>query len=142
MKNMAIFSPTTIRFATKSLRILGKYRRWAAAFLVCGILMAGLVGWTYYEVGASATSSMYVSLQRCPTNDIGILFGCGKYVVGGRKNLYYLYRIQAAVELYQAGKVKHILISGDNHIINYNEPETMKQDLLKAGIPETDITLD
>jgi SanA protein len=85
---------------------------------------------------------MYASPQTCPANDIGIVFGCGKYVAGGRTNLYYVYRIQAAADAYKAGKVKHILVSGDNHVVNYNEPENMKQDLIKAGIPEAAITLD
>jgi len=80
--------------------------------------------------------------QNCPANEIGIVFGCGKYVPGGRTNLYYLYRIQAAADLYKAGKLKHILVSGDNHVVGYNEPETMKQDLIKEGVPETAITLD
>jgi len=33
-------------------------------------------------------------------------------------------------------------VSGDNHIANYNEPEEMKNELMKLGVPDSCITLD
>jgi len=56
-------------------------------------------------------------------------------------NLYYIYRIDATVELYKSGKVDKIVISGDN-TGNYNEPLDMRNDLLKRGIPGRDIEID
>ena len=44
--------------------------------------------------------------------------------------------------LYERGKIHHILVSGDNATASYNEPEAMRKSLVKAGIPEKDITLD
>ena len=44
--------------------------------------------------------------------------------------------------MYKAGKIKFILVSGDNGSIYYNEPNTIKKDLIKAGIPEEVIFLD
>ena len=44
--------------------------------------------------------------------------------------------------LYERGKIHHILVSGDNSTAAYNEPEAMRKSLVKAGIPERDITLD
>ncbi len=119
-----------------------RYRKIVVILLTGMAVGAGILGWAYYEVGASAKSSMYTSPNLCPDNEIAILFGCGKYVSGGRINLYYLYRIRAAVDLYKAGKVQHILVSGDNHISSYNEPESMQQDLMLEGVPESAITLD
>ncbi len=54
----------------------------------------------------------------------------------GNNNLYFDYRILATVELYKAGKIKYILISGDNRKEDYNEPEEMKKALMQKGIPE------
>jgi SanA protein len=51
-------------------------------------------------------------------------------------------RVKAVVALYNGGKVKHVLVSGDNGRQQYNEPEEMKRQLIVAGIPEKDITLD
>ncbi len=56
-------------------------------------------------------------------------------------NLYYIYRIDATVELYKSGKVDKIVISGDN-TGNYNEPLDMRNDLLRRGIPSRDIEID
>jgi hypothetical protein len=56
--------------------------------------------------------------------------------------MIYQYRIDAAVKLFKAGKIKFILISGDNSKEHYNEPESMKNDLLAAGIPASNIVLD
>lgn len=60
----------------------------------------------------------------------------------GNNNLYFDYRILATVELYKAGKIKYILISGDNRKEDYNEPEEMKKALMQKGIPEKSIYLD
>ena len=57
-------------------------------------------------------------------------------------NLFYTTRIEAARMLYERGKIHHILVSGDNSTAAYNEPEAMRKSLVKAGIPERDITLD
>ena len=40
------------------------------------------------------------------------------------------------------GKIEYILVSGDNATLYYNEPYTIKKDLIKAGIPEEKIFLD
>ena len=60
----------------------------------------------------------------------------------GHINLYYKYRIEAVTKLYRSGKIKFILISGDNGSKSYNEPELMKQDLVENNIPEANIFLD
>jgi SanA protein len=76
-----------------------------------------------------------------PFNNIGLVLGTSKYTTGGI-NLYYKYRIEAAAELYFKGKIKHIIVSGDNHINGYNEPEQMKASLIKLGVPSNKITCD
>ena len=57
-------------------------------------------------------------------------------------NLFYKYRIDATVSLMNAGKIKYVVVSGDNHIEEYNEPEMMKADLMAQGIDSTKIFLD
>src|SRR5262249_21237950 len=51
-------------------------------------------------------------------------------------------RIDAAVALHQAGKVRHLLVSGDNHIKSYDEPTDMRDALVAAGVPTNAITSD
>ena len=57
-------------------------------------------------------------------------------------NPYYKYRIKAATDLMKAGNIKYLVISGDNGRKEYNEPEMMRDDLIKAGIDSTSIYLD
>jgi SanA protein len=61
---------------------------------------------------------------------------------GGSRNLYYKYRIEAAVNLYISGKCRKIIVSGDNGTKYYNEPKAMKEDLIRAGVRKGDIICD
>lgn len=51
-------------------------------------------------------------------------------------------RVLSAVNLYQAGKVEKLLMSGDNRFIDYNEPGAMRAFAMEQGVPEEDIVLD
>lgn len=77
----------------------------------------------------------YSSLKQLPYNKVGVLLGTSRYTSTGGYNDYYRIRIQAAYQLYQAGKIDYILISGDNATAAYNEPNTIRNDLLELGIP-------
>jgi SanA protein len=72
---------------------------------------------------------------------VGLVLGTGKYV-GDRVNLYYHYRVEAAAQLYHAGRVRGLIISGDNSRKDYNEPQEFKDDLVKKGVPAEHVTLD
>ena len=71
-----------------------------------------------------------------------LLLGSIKYLKNGDENLYYKSRIETAAELYRLGKVKKIIASGGNSREDYNEPETMKCDLVALGVPESAIFAD
>jgi vancomycin permeability regulator SanA len=51
-------------------------------------------------------------------------------------------RLDRALELYRAGTVKHILVSGAKAPGGYDEPTGMAAYLVRQGVPESDITLD
>ena len=87
-------------------------------------------------------SKLYTEVNTIPSNNVGLLLGTSPKLKSGNNNLYFDYRILATVELYKAGKIKYILISGDNRKEDYNEPEEMKKALMQKGIPEKSIYLD
>jgi SanA protein len=60
----------------------------------------------------------------------------------GADNPFYVYRIQAAALLIKAGKIKYIIVSGDNSRVGYNEPLQMKEDLVQLGVDPSIIFLD
>ncbi len=84
----------------------------------------------------------FSNVNDVPKNKVGLLLGTIKYLKNGNVNLYYKYRIDAAVKLYKSGKISFILVSGDNNNTEYDEPSTFKEDLIKQGVPKDKIYLD
>ncbi len=97
-----------------------------------------------YIVVRDTKSQIYYSVKDIPKNKVGLLLGTAKYMDKAKNivNLYYQYRIDAAVALYMAGKIDYIIVSGDNSTQYYNEPLMMKNDLLARGVPEGRILFD
>ena len=93
-------------------------------------------------VERASEGKLYNDVSRIPKNEVGLLLGTGKYLESGGTNPYYQYRIDAALELFKAGKIDYLLISGDNSRKDYNEPEMMRRDLVDLGIDSTLIYLD
>jgi SanA protein len=85
---------------------------------------------------------IYEDINAIPARDVGVVLGTAKYVRAGGINQYYQYRINGAHELYNNKKVNVLLLSGDNAQLSYNEPITMRRDLVKIGIPRDNIVLD
>ena len=77
-----------------------------------------------------------------PENDVGLVLGTSPYTGSGKPNPHFYGRIEAAVQLYQIGKIRHIIVSGANPDDTYNEPRQMRRELVKAGIPDNVITMD
>ena len=103
------------------------------------IFMTWLAG---YKIEKATNGLVYSDIEKIPHNKVGLLLGTSKYVRSGLRNAYYVYRINAAADLYKAGKINNIVVSGDNSIKEYNEPVTMKKDLIELGVPEDKIYLD
>lgn len=111
----------------------------------CGLLLLvfiiGIISCNLY-VEFSTEGKTFNNTHEIPKNKVGLLLGTAKYLRGGRINLFYQYRIDAAVQLYKSGKIAYILVSGDNGSKYYDEPTTFKEDLVAAGIPADKIYLD
>ena len=85
---------------------------------------------------------IYENVSSLPHRQVGVVLGTAKYYRTGVINQYYLYRMQGALNAYNSGKVNYMLLSGDNALQSYNEPMTMRRDLIKAGVDPADIVLD
>ena len=77
-----------------------------------------------------------------PVRRAAVVMGCAPKLRGGRDNAYFTARIAAAAELWRAGKVEALVVSGDNHVEWYDEPSEMKAALVAAGVPEDRIACD
>lgn len=107
-------------------------------FPLLPILCLLLADW---YVGSCSKGKLYNQVSDIPCRRAALVLGCGKYTQG-RPNLYYKYRIDAAAELWQAGKIDAIVVSGDNSRKDYDEPRSMKADLVEKGIPAEYIAVD
>lgn len=116
--------------------------KWGLIFLASAFSVVAALWWSNFTVMHHAEGRVYDDVELIPENRVALLLGTSKYVWDGRLNLFYLYRIQAAADLYNAGKVEFILISGDNGTVEYNEPEAMRDDLVAKGVPLEKIYLD
>lgn len=109
------------------------------------LLLSGLfiVAGCYCFVEIVSKGKTFASTIRIPKNKVGLLLGTSPVSSYTKKaNPYYYYRIDAAVKLYKSGKIDRILISGDNSTETYSEPDMMKNDLVKRGVPFNHIYLD
>lgn len=93
-------------------------------------------------INSFAEGKTYGSTSQIPKNRVGLMLGTSKKIKGGQSNPYYANRIAATLALYNADKIDFVLVSGDNGTIYYNEPMTMKNDLVAKGIPAEHIFLD
>jgi SanA protein len=89
-----------------------------------------------------AVGKLYSDSTSIPYNRVGLLLGTNKYLTKGGTNPYYTYRIKAAATLIRQGRIRYIIVSGDNSEIAYNEPWSMRKDLIKDGIDSAIIYMD
>lgn len=81
------------------------------------------------------------SVEEVPAQRVAIVFGAGLRRDGSPTTVL-KDRVETAARLYQEGKVDMILMSGDNRVVDYNEPEGMRQHARSLGVPEEAMTLD
>jgi SanA protein len=108
------------------------------------ILISGIVFITYTNatINHNPTQFIFKDIDKVKEHKVGLVLGTSARTVGGKENPFFINRIEAATKLYESGKIKKILVSGDNADISYNEPKAMQIALLDKGIPKEDIVLD
>ncbi|WP_373777363.1 vancomycin high temperature exclusion protein [Glaesserella sp.] len=113
--------------------------RWGmvAVFALLSMMLVIDIG-----TGYLVRDSVYTSVEKIPKKAYAVVLGTAKYYLSGSPNLYYKYRLDAAKQLFDSGKVDYLLMSGDNRTAYYNEPKMMTNDLLRMGIPATSIKQD
>ncbi len=109
------------------------------------ILLGLLYLWVSYnndKMAKEASPFLYSDISKVPAKNVALVLGTTKFLKGGKRNYFYKYRIDATVALFNAKKIRAIVVSGDNGSKNYDEPTTMHDDLVARGIPSKYITID
>ncbi len=120
-------------------RLVRRSKRTVKWLLVLGAILVGLGNkW----VINNTDDYVFTNWALMPENDVGLVLGTSPYTGEGKANPHFRGRIDAAVELFKLGKIKHLIVSGANPDAHYNEPRKMFQALVKAGVPPEAITMD
>lgn len=119
-----------------------KHRR--SIFLILFLILVASIAVHYcnLRVEKAAKDRLYSDFKQMPYRKVGLVLGTAKYLQGGLVNPYYRYRIDAAIQLDRQGRVKYLIVSGDNSRQDYNEPGQMRLDLMAAGVDSSRIYLD
>jgi len=108
------------------------------AVLVLGAvaLLLSLLSWIA-ERRLEALADPYISSDpaKLPGVTVALVLGAAPIGPEGGPNRYFVYRLDAAAALYKAGKVKYLLVSGDNSRPDYDEPTAMRAGLIERGVP-------
>ena len=94
------------------------------------------------QIDKHARGLTYTDIDSIPKRKVALVLGCARHLADGRENLYFRYRMEAAAELYHAGKVEHILVSGDNSRVSYDESTDMMDALMAKGVHADHIVRD
>lgn len=109
---------------------------------ISAVLLLLLTWWANYRIESSTQSFIKSDTRELPACKTAVLLGTSKILKHRQVNEYFYRRIAATVDLYRSGKIKYIIVSGDNSVAVYNEPLDMKRDLVKNGVPDSVIYMD
>lgn len=119
--------------------------RWIKRLILLGLFVfllgVGLIVYANITAVWASQGRLFDDTTNLPAAKVGLVFGTSDKI-GGRENRYFRYRIDAAVKVWNAGKVETLIVSGDNREKNYNEPEKMKAALVEEGVPADRIVCD
>ncbi|MCX6851046.1 MAG: YdcF family protein [Verrucomicrobia bacterium] len=119
--------------------ILKRWWVWLAVLAVAG---TGLVFGSEWWVAERAKGRCLDDVNAMPEAPVALVLGTAAHVAGGWSNYFFKYRMEAAAALFKAGKVKALIVSGDNGTHSYDEPTDMKLALMKLGVPGEKIVCD
>ena len=109
----------------------------AAAAVVCA---GAVISICHYMVASAGRHILpQEALPQCHT---ALVLGCSPTVNKKYLNRYFYARVRKAAELYHSGKVKTLLLSGDNGRKDYNEPQEMRKELINLRVPDDAIYCD
>lgn len=119
-----------------------KLWKWVRRAILLGFMLlllgGGLITYANMLPVWASRGRLFNETATLPAAKVGLVFG----TTDNYNNPYFRYRIEAAVKVWDAGKVETLIVSGDNRSKYYNEPEKMKAALVAKGVPEDRIVCD
>jgi SanA protein len=109
--------------------------------LLLVMVVSGLVLLAARVFTVQQARSRIYSLENAPARPVAIVFGAG-LLRDGSPTPVLRDRVSAAAQLYFAGKVEKLLMSGDNRFEYYDEPSAMRDYAIQLGVPAEAIVRD
>ncbi|MFH9738229.1 vancomycin high temperature exclusion protein [Streptomyces roseolus] len=110
-------------------------RRTVQAVMAAAVLALAPAAWTHTAAAGKLRTTADV-----PARDVAVVFGAGLW--NGRPTPYLAHRLDTAAELYRTGKVRVLLVTGDNSRTAYDEPSAMRAYLTARGVPDEKVVSD
>lgn len=123
-------------------------RRRKISIWLFSIILIGILGMIICDqlVAYSAKGRLYDDMGNIPHRKVALILGTSPISTwNGRRNYYFDHRIKAGADLYKAGKVDWLVVSGGdyrNSENGYDEPIAMRDSLMKQGVDSACIVLD
>jgi len=114
---------------------------WLWAALLAVAVLALIFGCEWW-ITRAAKGRCFEEPEQVPETPVAVVLGASPKLADGRTNLFFQERITAAAALFKAGRVKALIVSGDNGTRGYDEPTEMKLALVQLGVPEARIVCD
>ncbi|GAA4999378.1 MULTISPECIES: SanA/YdcF family protein [Streptomyces] len=112
----------------------GQRRAVQAVMLLCVLALLPAT-WMYVVTGDRLRTT-----ADAPRTDVAVVFGAGLW--DGEPSPYLAHRLDAAARLYRDGRIKVVLVTGDNSREDYDEPDAMRTYLTARGVPDGRIVSD
>ncbi|MFK4103931.1 vancomycin high temperature exclusion protein [Streptomyces sp. NPDC019531] len=112
----------------------GRRRLVQAVMAVCVLALLPST-WMYVVTGDRLRTT-----ADAPRTEVAVVFGAGLW--DGEPSPYLAHRLDAAAKLYRDGRIKVVLVTGDNSRKDYDEPDAMRVYLRRHGVPDTRIVSD
>lgn len=117
-------------------------QRWLLIVLLAVLAAMSLIWGCEWRIGNVGKERCLDEVEGLPKAPVAVVLGASPRLANGRVNLFFRPRLEAAARLFKAGKVKALIVSGDNGSEAYDEPTEMKRVLIELGVPEGRIICD
>ncbi|MGN0864676.1 MAG: vancomycin high temperature exclusion protein [Akkermansia sp.] len=114
------------------------WRLSASAVAAALVLVAAADLWTELQAAPHCRSRA----EDCRSGGVGVVLGCSRYLSRGVRSPFFEGRMEAAAALWRSGRVRCLIVSGDNSDRYYNEPREMRAALVARGVPAERIVCD
>lgn len=99
------------------------------------VLVGGAMVASWWWLDSESEPFAADRVESAQTAEVALVLGAAPFLDDGRPNRFFEYRLDAAADLFRAGKVKYLLASGDSIDPRYDETTAMKRGLIKRGVP-------